>query len=155
MEGIVIAEEKRSVGAHVIVKVKRLREDAQMPKRMTAGAAGADLTCVEATPVGLDVVRYDTGLALEIPPGYVGLLFPRSSVYKTGMDLTNCVGIIDADYRGPVCAFFRRVGPGDHYQPGERCCQLIVKKLDPVEFVEAEELSETVRGVNGYGSTGR
>ena len=90
------------------VKIKRLHPDAVIPKYSKPGDAGMDLT---ATSMNFDdntgCIIYGTGLAVEIPEGYVGLVFPRSSVYKTDLDLTNCVGVIDSGYRGEIKAVFK------------------------------------------------
>ena len=81
------------------VKIKRLHEDAVIPKYAKPGDAGVDLTAVDIIADGGNLT-YKTGIAVEIPTGYVGLLFPRSSVYKTGQTLTNCVGVIDSGSTG-------------------------------------------------------
>lgn len=90
------------------VKIKRLHPDAVIPKYSMPGDAGMDLT---ATSMKIDdatcCITYGTGLAVEIPEGHVGLVFPRSSVYKTDLDLTNCVGVIDSGYRGEIKAVFK------------------------------------------------
>lgn len=140
----------------VKVKVKKLDPQAVMPKRGTAGSAGWDLTAltVNEDAAGLPVVHYGTGLAFEIPEGYAGFIFPRSSCYKYGMDLTNCVGVIDSDYRGEVKAVFMDYY-GEGYKAGDRIGQIIIMPVPEVEFEEAESLSETARGRGGYGSTGR
>jgi dUTP pyrophosphatase len=87
----------------------------------------------------------------------VGLVFPRSSVYKTGFSLTNCVGVIDSDYRGEIMAKFADTYLGDveGYEVGDRICQMIIMPVPEVEYVEADKLSSTERGAGGYGSTGR
>ena len=92
---------------------------------------------------------------MEIPPGHVGLVFPRSSCYKHGMLLSNCVGVIDSDYRGEVTAVFLGTHDDVSYEIGDRIAQLVIMPIPAVKFVEAEELSETQRGTGGYGSTGR
>lgn len=138
------------------IKFKKLVPGAVAPKRGTPGSAGFDLT---ATSCGIGQVPgtlvYTTGIAVEIPPGYVGLLFPRSSVYKTGMNLTNCVGVIDSDYRGEITAIFSHSWSDNPYNTGDRICQLVIVPIPAVEYVEVDELSETERGAGGYGSTGR
>lgn len=139
------------------IKFKKLRPDAIAPKQAHPGDAGFDLTAITYSWNGdLQLREYTTGIAVEIPRGYVGLIFPRSSVYKTGMTLTNCVGVIDSGYRGDIGAKFR-VGndPCLAYKPGDRIGQLVIVPIPEVEFVEAEELSETERGAGCYGSTGR
>ena len=102
------------------------------------------------------MMKYDTGIAVEIPPGYVGLLFPRSSVCKTGLSLANGVGVIDQDFRGSISfVFYKNMQCIVPYFPGDRIGQLVIVPIPAVEFVEAEELSETERGAGGYGSTGK
>lgn len=141
------------------IKFKRLHPDAKVPYQATPGSAGFDLTAVskETKKDSLlrYIVEYRTGLAVEIPAGHVGLVFPRSSIYKKDMLLTNGVGVIDSDYRGEIKAVFAGVREGDAYQPGDRIAQLVIMPVPAVKFVEAEELTETQRGAGGYGSTGR
>ena len=138
------------------IKFKKLHPDAVMPKRATDGAAGFDLTAVTCRYGDNGKVFYDTGIAVEIPAGYVGLVFQRSSVYKTGLSLCNAVGVIDADYRGSI-QFVFRVGYGgcSPYKAGDRIGQIVFVPIPDVELVESAELSETARGAGGYGSTGK
>ena len=135
------------------IKMKKLHPDAVIPRYAKAGDAGLDLTAVEIVADG-SLLTYKTGLAVEIPNGYVGLLFPRSSVYKTGQTLTNCVGIIDSGYRGEIMMKFSFSPQGLEYEVGDRIGQLLIMPYPKVEFVEVDELSETSRGSGGYGSTG-
>jgi len=135
------------------VKIKRLHPDAVVPSYAKAGDAGMDLTAVEMEREW-NIVTYKTGLAIEIPEGHVGLLFPRSSVYKTSMVLSNCVGVIDSGYRGEIMLKFRSTESNKAYEVGDRVGQLIIMPYPQVEFEEAESLSETDRGHGGYGSTG-
>jgi dUTPase len=106
-----------------------------------------------------DLVKYNTGMALEIPPGYFGLACARSSICKMPLTLANSVGIIDADYRGEMNFFYRildAIAIEDHaYKVGERCGQLLILKHETLEFEEASELGDTQRGTGGYGSTGK
>lgn len=147
--------------ATVVVNVKRHENypNAVMPKKGTDYAAGADLTCVALEhDEELDVWTFHTGLCMEIPKGYVGLLFPRSSIYKTGMSLCNCVGVIDSDYRGEVTAkmhFSNISDKMDPYGEGDRIVQMIVLPYPMVKYVEVAELGNTDRGSGGYGSTGK
>jgi len=137
------------------IKFKKLNPAAAAPVQATVFSAGFDLTAVSVERIGDDAVRYGTGIAVEIPEGHVGLLFPRSSCYKTGQTLANCVGVIDADSRGEIkCVFSKRAGSGE-YKRGDRVAQLMIVQLPRVTFTEAEELSETVRGAGGFGSTGK
>ncbi len=94
-------------------------------------------------------------IAVEIPAGYVGLLFPRSSVCKTGLRLTNSVGVIDSDYRGGITAVFDYNKSGEQYKVGDRFAQLMIVAAPYVVFHEAKTLSKTARGEGGYGSTGK
>ena len=136
------------------VKIKRLHPDAVIPKYAKAGDAGLDLTAVECVNDDGKHITYKTGLAVEIPKGHVGLLFPRSSVYKTSMSLSNCVGVIDSGYRGEIMMKFRSTESNKAYEVGDRIGQLIIMPYPQVEFEEVENLSSTDRGLGGYGSTG-
>ena len=142
------------------LKFKRLDiEKAIMPIRAYKGDAGLDLTATDITlepnECGQTVVVYHTGLAVEIPEGYVGLLFPRSSIAKKSMFLTNCVGVIDSGYRGEIMAKMHITTDAAPaiYKVGEKFAQLIVMPLIDVDVVEAAELSESDRGEGGYGSS--
>lgn len=146
----------------ITVKVKKLDKRAEIPFYSTDGSAGMDIKAVRAEPytvsdiVYRDKIKYYTGLAFEIPEGHVMLLFPRSSVAKKELDLTNCVGVVDSDYRGEVTAVFRATkNMPVTYNIGERIIQAIVIPYPKVIMQEVEELSKTERGVGGYGSTGK
>ena len=137
------------------VKIKKLSKNSVLPTYSKVGDAGLDLTAIsENWNEDNSIVTYDTGLAIEIPKGHVGLLFPRSSIYKTSLDLTNAVGVIDSGYRGSIMFKFRYVEEGMVYDVGDRVGQLIILPYPQIEFEEVEELSETERGSGGYGSTG-
>lgn len=137
------------------IKVKKLHPEAVVPHYAKPGDAGLDLT---ATEVDFDYFNDKTyvnfGLAFEIPEGHVGLIFPRSSIHKTKMVLSNSVGVIDSGYRGEVSAVFYGTRDGQRYRPGDRCAQMIILPYPQVELEEAEELSSTERGEGGFGSTG-
>lgn len=142
----------------VKVKIKRLTPEAVMPSKGTEKSAGFDLTAVSASwDRERNQIKYGFGLAFEIPEGYVGLIFPRSSVYKKDLSLSNCVGVIDSDYRGEVTAVFNVPNPfsANVYSIGDRIAQIVFVKLPEVALVESDELSETERGEGGYGSTGK
>lgn len=142
------------------VKIKRLVSEAVMPHRAHASDAGWDLVAVSRKMDADGAVVYGTGLAMEIPEGYVGLVFPRSSVAKKDLVLSNCVGVIDSGYRGEVMAKFKLLDPlvkhdeYHWYDIGDRIAQLVIMRLPEVEMVESEDLSESDRGEGGYGSTG-
>ena len=139
------------------IKVKRLNELAMLPTKAHATDAGFDLYATIKIYDNDGNVVYGCGLAFEIPEGYMGLVFPRSSNAKKSLILTNSVGVIDSGYRGEVTAKFKRLYPisQGEYAIGERFAQLIVMPIPAVEFEEAEELSESERGVGGYGSSGK
>lgn len=139
------------------VRFKKLRPDAVAPQKAHPSDAGFDLV---ATSVAEDrartIVSYGTGLAVEIPEGYVGLLFPRSSVYKVQLQLANSVGVIDSGYRGEIMLKYRVEQPHiRRYTTGDKVGQLIILPFPEVAFIEAETLEETERGEGGFGSTGQ
>ena len=138
------------------VKIKRLNESAVIPKYAKDGDAGLDLTATAYKVNEKGQYIYTSDLALEIPDGYVGLLFPRSSICKKDLEMTNSVGVIDSNYRGPIKSVFNptREDP-EIYELGERFAQLIIIPYPKIEFEDVEELSETNRGSGGYGSTGK
>ena len=137
------------------IKIKKLHPDAVIPKYSKPGDAGMDLVAVtEEWNYDNSMVTYDTGLAIEIPEGYVGLLFPRSSISKTNLSLSNAVGVIDSGYRGSIMFKFRYSEEGMVYDVGDRVGQIIIMPYPTVEFEEVEELSSTERGEGGFGSTG-
>ena len=137
------------------VKIKKLHPDAVIPKYAKLGDAGMDLVAVSETWNDTNtMVTYDTGLSIEIPEGYVGLLFPRSSIVKTELELANSVGVIDSGYRGPIMFKFRYNAEGMVYDVGDRVGQIIIMPYPQVKFEEVEELSTSERGEGGFGSTG-
>ena len=135
------------------VKIKKLHPAAIIPKYAKPDDAGMDLVAVRTWKDKFGNTCYGTGLALELPPGYVSLLFPRSSVSKTNLRLSNAVGVIDPGYRGEVILKFDNVGP-NKYEVGDRVGQIIILPFPKVEFVETNQLSRTPRGTGGFGSTG-
>lgn len=138
------------------VKIKKLHPDAKIPRYAKHGDAGMDLTTTTFSLDGDGNLVYGTGLAFEIPEGYVGLLFPRSSISRTCLRLTNSVGVIDSGYRGEVTFKFKKHhGCECLYDKGDRIGQIIILPYPHIEFVESDELSETERGTGGYGSSGK
>lgn len=137
----------------LIIKTKKLRENAVMPQRMNVGDAGFDLV---ATSMRKDyehgVVVFGTGLAFELSEGYAMFVYPRSSSYKHHALMANCVGVVDSGYRGEVHVMFR--GLDCDYEVGDRIAQAVIMPIPSVEYVEVEELSDSERGANGIGSTG-
>ena len=138
------------------IQFKKLDSQAQKPKFGKPGDAGADLV---ATSVKLEYnqVIYGTGIAVEIPEGMVGLVFPRSSVRNYDLSMANSVGVIDSGYRGEIMVTFNLKKPADIqeiYVVGDRIAQLIIMPVPLAQYVEVDELSETQRGTDGHGSTG-
>lgn len=143
------------------IRFKKLSPRAAEPRRAHVSDAGFDLVAVSRRVDDDGAVVYGTGVAVEIPEGYVGLVFPRSSIARKDLVLSNGVGVIDSGYRGEVMAKFRLVDPllkheeYHWYDVGDRIAQLVVMKLPDVELEEADELSDSERGEGGYGSTGK
>lgn len=137
------------------VRIQKLHKDAVIPSYAKPGDAGLDLVAIsESWNEDNTMVTYGTGIAIEIPEGHVGLLFPRSSVSKTTLNLSNSVGVIDSGYRGEIMLKFRYLEEGMVYEVGDRVGQLIIIPYPQIEFEEVLLLSETERGSGGYGSTG-
>ena len=126
------------------VKIKKLNEDAVIPSYAKNGDAGLDLvaTSKEVVDTGdYDYISYGTGLAIEIPKGYVGLIYPRSSISKTGHILANSVGVIDSGYRGEIQVRFKTIPDTTIYKVGDKIAQLIIKPYPEIQFEEVEEFS--------------
>jgi dUTP pyrophosphatase len=139
----------------ILVKVKKLHENAVIPSYSKPGDAGMDLTITEIKENNFRQISYGFGIAVEIPFGYVGLVFPRSSVKNQDLLLSNCVGVIDSGYRGEIQSTFRKTDPSEKfYNVGERGAQIIILPYPQVFMVESDELSDTERGTGGFGSTG-
>ena len=143
-----------------IVKVKKLTSTAVLPKYGSSFAAGADL-CAD-TEKGIVIkpgqtVFVKTGIALEIPTGYVGLIYARSSsACKRGLAPANKVGVIDSDYRGEIMvALLNHSDSEQVIEPNERIAQIVITPYLSVDFLEADSLSDTTRGDGGFGSTGK
>ena len=144
------------------IKCKKLRENAVLPTRGTALAAGADLYTL--LPDGAERVTippqgkhaFPTGIAVEIPEGYVGLVFARSGIAcKRQLAPANCVGVIDADYRGELTVFLQNNGAEPQtVESGERIAQLVITPCLAIEIEETGTLTDTARGAAGFGSTG-
>jgi dUTP pyrophosphatase len=140
------------------VKIKKLVKTAITPKYAKDGDAGMDLTATSKWYDDDNNVCYGTGIAMEIPKGYVGLVFPRSSNAKQDLILSNSVGVIDSGYRGEIKFKFKLVEDrhlAKDYNIGDRVGQIIIMPYPIIEFVEVDELSETERGKGGYGSSGK
>ena len=136
------------------LKIKKLSENSVIPFYAKSGDAGMDLTCTSMTKTA-KYFEYGTGLAIEMPKGYAGFAFPRSSISKTDHFLKNSVGVIDSGYRGEIkLRMSTPIDSENQYKIGDKIGQLIIMKLPWVEIEEVQELNETDRGEGGFGSTG-
>jgi dUTP pyrophosphatase len=144
------------VNEDVMVKVKKLTPNAIIPSYSKVGDAGMDLTITSEIENTSFSVSYGFGIAMEIPKGHVGLVFPRSSVRNQDLILSNCVGVIDSGYRGELQATFKKTQGLDSikYKVGERGAQIIILPYPTIYMTEVPELSNTERGSGGFGSTG-
>lgn len=148
---------------NITLRIKKLTETAVVPQYANPGDAGLDFT---ATSMRIEekFIEYGTGLSIEIPDGFVGLLFNRSSVSNCSPNffLRNAVGVIDSGYRGEVRFRFSRVSdseiannPHDIYSVGQRIGQLVIVEIPKVNIQLSDDLTDTVRGIGGYGSSGK
>ena len=144
----------------IYVKYKKLTDTAKEPTRGSMRAAGYDLYADTGNDIMMvpgEVVEFFTGIAMEIPDGYFGAVYPRSGLAtKMGLRLANCVGVIDSDYRGNIGVPLHN----DSRRPvvvkaHERIAQIVIQACPDIVLKEAQDLSETARGENGFGSTGR
>lgn len=154
-------------GARMNIKIKKVHPNAVLPTYAKTGDAGMDLTATSKYFDEYGNICYGVGLAFEIPKGYVGLIFPRSSICKNQLLLSNAVGVVDSGYRGEVSVRFKpsialdndkyatteRIYPV--YNIGERVAQIIIMPHPQIQFELVEELSQTERGEGGYGSSGK
>ena len=163
--------ETKNIGSFTLdVKIKKLDPNAIIPTYSKNGDAGLDLTITKIINETKKDITYGFGIAMEIPYGYVGLVFPRSSVRNYNLLLTNCVGVIDSGYRGEIQSTFKKMNTvrtepikygsrnaplrNDVYSVGDRGAQIIIIPYPTVKFTEVQELSETERNDGGFGSTG-
>ena len=142
------------------VNIKKLSENAVIPTYAKEGDAGMDVVATSIINETLDSITYGTDIALEIPEGFVGLVFPRSSIRKTHLHLSNSVGVIDSGYRGEIQATFKKIqgisnNALDNYKVGDRIFQLMIIPHPTIQFQEVDELTTTERGEGGFGSTGK
>ena len=138
----------------MIVNYKKIREVPD-PVYSTEGAACFDLYAAEDGLWTDRYTEYFTGICVEIPEGYVGLLFPRSSNTKMELILGNSVGVVDSDYRGEISFRYKRLNEFSYYVKGDRIGQMMIIPIPKITLNLVEELSETERGTGGYGSTGK
>lgn len=149
------------------VKIKLLHPNAKVPTKAHQSDFCYDLTCVTCEEIAPNVYRYGFGIALELEPvhnallGYYEMLGsfqirPRSSIWRTGMVMSNSMGTIDINYRGELSTVMYHVMPSmPRYQVGERIAQLLIETTIPANFTIVDALSDTDRGTCGYGSTGK
>lgn len=140
-----------------IIKVKLFMNGVLLPKMGSAAAAGMDFYQPESVVIEPHQTQYVTlGLAMEIPKGYMLMLAPRSSMSKTPLVVPNSFGIIDADYRGEIKGIFKNTSDDAYLiQKGDRLLQGILVPVGALKLLEVDELTETVRGTGGIGSTGK
>lgn len=142
------------------IRVKKLHPNAQLPTYGSAYAAGADLyACLDA-PVTIapgEIFWVPTGIALEVPEGCAGLIYARSSMgAKRGLAPANKVGVVDSDYRGEIrVVLLNHSKQPQTVEPGERVAQFLITPVVTADYVEAESLNDTDRGIGGFGSTGK
>ncbi len=143
-----------------VLKIKRLPHNKSVPNYQTEGSAGMDLSAAISEPIilrPLDRVLVPTGLKIELEHGFEAQIRPRSGLsIKHGITLINCVGTIDEDYRGEVCVPVVNLSNEVYtIQPDERIAQMIISRVEQAEIEVVTELTETVRGTGGFGSTGK
>lgn len=144
--------------AERMLQFQLLHPEAKLPTRASDGSAGLDLYCHSANAYGKTMIEYNTGVAVAIPEGYVGLLVPRSSITGTSLRLANSVGVIDSDYRGPIKMRFDHNHLPDSDRPydfGDKIGQLVIVPCPAFMPVKVDSLPETARGQGGFGSSGR
>lgn len=139
------------------IKIKKLNKNATIPSYAKPGDAGLDLTAVRVS-ITDKFIEYGTGLAIEIPKGFVGIIRPRSSVSNYDL-IFSTSGVIDSGYRGELKVRYKITHNNDGntttFNIGERVAQLLILSLPEIELIESEELSETERGDDGHGSSGK
>lgn len=138
-------------------RIKLLTDTARVPTYATDGSAAFDIYADECGRVGHGYVKpIKTGVSFEVPDGHVLKVYPRSGLsFKKGIRLANCTAIIDSDYRGELMVALTSDAEGFTVATGDRIAQGIIMPIEKTNFIVADELSETVRGNNGFGSTGK
>jgi len=137
------------------LKVKKVHPNAHIPIQANPNDAGLDLFAV-SEELTVDGIIYHTGISIELPPGHAGLIFPRSSIYLKDLSLANSVGLIDESFRGEIKVIFKPLGNfvKKRYKVGDRIAQLVVLPIPKIEIEETDELSYSIRGSSGFGSSG-
>lgn len=141
------------------VRVNKVKPSANVPKYMSAGAAGCDITACLENPMIIEAGKraaIPTGLAFEIPTGFEIQVRPRSGMaFKQGLTVVNAPGTIDSDFRGEVMVLVVNLGDtAVTVNPGDRIAQLVLQEVRQIEWTEVDSLSSTERGAGGFGSTG-
>ena len=136
------------------VKIKKLVENAVIPAYAKYGDAAMDLTAVSREIIDSEHIKYNFGISIEIPFGYLGLIFPRSSCFKKKQVFSNSVGVIDSGYRGEISAVMIETSEYS-YQSRDRVAKILILPYPQIEFELTDDLSESERGKGGYGSTGK
>lgn len=138
------------------IKIKKLNDDAVVPTYARFGDAGADLYATEDVMIeGGNIVAVPTGIAIEIPTGYVGLIHPKSGNASKGLTVINAPGTIDAGYRGEIKVLLvNHTGTMMYVRKGSKIAQLVIQEIIEAQFVMSNELSNSERGDGGFGSTG-
>lgn len=145
----------------MILKVKKLKDNARIPAIATAGSAGMDLCACTESDITLEAggsAVIPTGIAIEMSEaGYAAFIYGRSGLgIKHGIAPGNCVGVIDSDYRGEICVGLANHGREPYtIKAGERIAQMVIAPVVTPQIVETDELSDTARGAGGFGSTGK
>ena len=152
------------------VNIKKLHPNAVIPTYAKSGDAGLDFVATKVISEETYSITFGTDIAVEIPEGFVGLVFPRSSIRKYELNLSNSVGVIDSGYRGELQATFNKlfggeamydemkvkeIQPNEFYKVGDRVVQIMIIPHPEIQFEEVAELSNTERGEGGFGSTGK
>lgn len=142
------------------VKIQYLNDTVPKPEYATRGSAGMDLSAAIEKAVMVPAggrMLIPTGVAMQIPEGYGGFVFPRSGLsFKKGISMCNCVGVIDSDYTGEIKVAVHNISQEDYtINPGDRIAQLVFLSVPQAELIPCESLDETERGDGGFGSTGR
>ena len=153
----------RVVNVKPIINIKKLNEHAVLPSYGSEYAAGADLYAIVHNDTNMieilpgETAFIGTGLSMEIPTGYVGLIYARSGMAcKRGLAPANKVGVIDSDYRGEIMvALYNQSNETKVITSGDRIAQIIIQPITQFKFNEVDELSDTARGEGGFGSTGK
>ena len=139
------------------VKIKKLSKDAVIPSYAKIGDVGLDLTAISISYAN-NYIEYGTGLAIEIPKGFGGFIFPRSSISNYDLSFCNSVGVVDSNYRGELKIRFNAIYNYQLnkklYDIGDRIGQLVVLPVPKIEFELTGELNDSVRGSSGFGSSG-